>query len=165
MTMTTVINARAISVVMVIFTVENDQLRVLLIRRSAEPAKGSWSLPGGLLGNSESLEAAAIRKLQDETGLSDVFLEQLYTFADLDKRGSIAIAYFALVDSGQARLAQRKAWLPAWKTHQRSTHPGPGQQCGGRLRATASSGQTGLFQCRLQPPATGVQPVAASERL
>ena len=113
--MTTVINTRAISVVMVIFTVENDQLRVLLIRRSAEPAKGSWSLPGGLLGNSESLEAAAIRKLQDETGLSDVFLEQLYTFTDLDKRGSIAIAYFALVDSGQARLAQRKAWLPAWK--------------------------------------------------
>ena len=112
MTMTTLIDTRAISVVMVIFTVENDQLHVLLIRRSAEPAKGSWSLPGGLLGNSKSLEAAAIRKLQDETGLSDVFLEQLYTFTDLDKRGSIAIAYFALVDSGQARLPKGKHGCP-----------------------------------------------------
>lgn len=99
----------------VIFTVdEGGRLQVLLVRRSAEPFRGYWSLPGGLLVPGESLDEAAVRKLDDETGLTDVFLEQLYTFYDLDGRGSLAAAYFALVDSERAHLARRKAWLPAW---------------------------------------------------
>ena len=89
-------------------------MQVLLVRRSAEPFKDSWSLPGGLLNAGESLQGAAVRKLEDETGVTDVFLEQLYTFSDLDGRGSIAVAYFALVDVSATHLAKRKEWLPAW---------------------------------------------------
>ena len=55
-----------------------------------------------------------MRKLEDETGVTEVFLEQLYTFSDLDGHGSIAVAYFALVDVSATNLATRKEWLPAW---------------------------------------------------
>lgn len=56
---------------------------VLLIRRSAEPFADYWALPGGVLPEGESLDRAAARKLLDETGVSDVYLEQLYTFGEL----------------------------------------------------------------------------------
>ena len=106
---------REVAVLVVIFTVDKDgRLQVLLVRRSAEPYRDQWSLPGGLLIAGESLDDAAVRKLEDETGLTDVFLEQLYTFYDLDGQGSVAAAYFALVDSARAHLAQRQAWLPGW---------------------------------------------------
>ena len=105
---------RDVAVLVVIFTVDEGRLHILLVRRSAPPMKGAWSLPGGLLTPSESLDEAAVRKLDDETGLTDVFLEQLYSFCDLDGRGSIAAAYFALVDASSAHLARRRAWLPAW---------------------------------------------------
>lgn len=105
---------RDIAVLVVIFTVDGGRLQVLLVRRSAEPFKGYWSLPGGLLGPSESLDQAAVRKLDDETGVTDVFLEQLYSFSNLDGRGSVAPVYFALVEPHRAHLARRRAWLPAW---------------------------------------------------
>ena len=106
-----------VAVVVVIFTVRNDRLEVLLIRRSAEPEKGLWALPGGLLLDGEGLDAAASRKLVEETGVHDVYLEQLYTFADLDPAatdGSVAVSYFALVDASVARLSAREEWLPGW---------------------------------------------------
>ena len=105
---------RQVAVLVVIITVREGRLQVLLVRRSAEPFKEAWSLPGGLLNPGESLDDAAVRKLEDETGVTDVFLEQLYTFSDLDGRGSIAVAYFALVDVSATHLATRKEWLPAW---------------------------------------------------
>lgn len=105
---------RDVGVLVVIFTVDGGRLQVLLVRRSAEPFKGYWSLPGGFLAPNESLDEAAVRKLDDETGVSDVFLEQLYTFCDLDGRGSVAAVYFALVHARTAQLARRRAWLPAW---------------------------------------------------
>jgi 8-oxo-dGTP diphosphatase len=105
---------RQVAVLVVIITVREGRLQVLLVRRSAEPFKDAWSLPGGLLNPGESLDDAAVRKLEDETGVTDVFLEQLYTFSDLDGRGSIAVAYFALVDVSATHLATRKEWLPAW---------------------------------------------------
>ncbi|HEV8573825.1 MAG TPA: NUDIX domain-containing protein [Dehalococcoidia bacterium] len=107
-------SGRQVAVLVVILTVNEGRLQVLLIRRSAEPFKDEWSLPGGLLTPGESLQEAAVRKLDDETGLTDVFLEQLYTFSDLDGRGSIAVAYFALVDISVAHLSRRREWLPAW---------------------------------------------------
>jgi 8-oxo-dGTP diphosphatase len=103
-----------VAVLVVIFTVNAGRLQVLLIRRSADPFKDAMSLPGGLLNSGESLEQAAARKLDDETGVSDVFLEQLYTFSDLDGQGSVAVAYFALVDISSAHLARRREWLPGW---------------------------------------------------
>jgi 8-oxo-dGTP diphosphatase len=105
---------RPVAVLVVIFTVDEGRFQVLLIRRSAEPFKDAWSLPGGLLASGESLQEAAVRKLAEETGVADVFLEQLYTFCDLDGHASVAAAYFALIDIAEALLAQRSEWLPAW---------------------------------------------------
>ncbi len=104
----------AVAVIVVIFTVDGGELQVLLISRSAAPSRGMWSLPGGVLAHDESLDEAASHKLRDETGVTDVYLEQLYTFHDLDDQHSVAVAYFALVDSRQAQLAPRRTWRPAW---------------------------------------------------
>jgi len=106
-----------VAVLVVIYTVIDGELSVLLIHRSAEPYRDLWAIPGGLLRPGESLVQAATRKLMDETGLEDVFLEQLYTFGDLDDvtpGGAIAITYFALVDHERARLAGRPDWRPEW---------------------------------------------------
>lgn len=112
----------AIAVVVVIFTVRQGSLSVLLIERAAEPSRGEWALPGGALLDDESLDAAAKRKLEDETGVSDVFLEQLYTFDRLGKgRADIVVTYFALVDLAQTRMRADLEWRPAWQT----VHPLP----------------------------------------
>ncbi|WP_322796987.1 NUDIX hydrolase [Tepidiforma sp.] len=104
-----------VAVVLVIFTVRSDRLNVLLIERAAEPCRGQWALPGGLLLEGETLDAAAKRKLADETGVADVFLEQLYTFDRLGRgRAEAVVSYFALVDSGRARLRPESEWRPAW---------------------------------------------------
>lgn len=106
-----------VAVLVVIFTVADDRLQVLLIERSAPPEEGRWAVPGGALQEDESLDRAAVRKLAEETGVTDLFLEQLYTFSDLDRspaEGSVAVAWFALTDHRRARLAQRTAWRPGW---------------------------------------------------
>jgi 8-oxo-dGTP diphosphatase len=103
------------AVVVVIFTVAREGLSVLLIERAAPPCPGEWALPGGLLLPAETLDGAATRKLAAETGVSDVFLEQLYTFdfsGDADAR--IVVAYFALVDVARTRLRGELEWRPAW---------------------------------------------------
>ncbi|HEY8172200.1 MAG TPA: NUDIX domain-containing protein [Dehalococcoidia bacterium] len=107
-----------VAVVVVILTVIEDGLRVLLIRRGGEPFRDYWALPGGLLAAGESLDRAAARKLLDETGVQDVYLEQLYTFGELSRgeaegRG-VAIAYFALVQPEMVRLREGDVWQPAW---------------------------------------------------
>ena len=84
----------------VIFTLQDDQLKVLLIERANHPFQGHWALPGGFIEIEEDLETAAIRELREETGVTGVFLEQLYTFGkpNRDPRERvISIAYYALV--------------------------------------------------------------------
>jgi 8-oxo-dGTP diphosphatase len=106
----------ATAVVVVIFTVRQGSLSVLLIERAADPARGEWALPGGFLQDGESLDAAAKRKLEDETGVSDLFLEQLYTFDQLGGgRADIVVTYFALVDVSRTRLRADSDWRPAWQ--------------------------------------------------
>ena len=92
----------SVTVDVVIFTIADDDLKVLLIRRGAEPFKGKWALPGGFVNMNESLERAAARELKEEVGVSDVYLEQLFTFGEpkRDPRGRvISVCYFALVDA------------------------------------------------------------------
>ena len=104
-----------VAVLVVILTVSEEELRVLLIHRSGEPYLGWWALPGGGLLPAETLAAASARKLVEETGVSDVYLEQLFTFDGLDAEpGSVAVAYFALVDARRVRLRAEAAWEPAW---------------------------------------------------
>ena len=84
----------------VIFTLQDDDLQVLLIRRRRPPQEGMWAIPGGAIGRDEALEAAALRTLEEETGLKDVYLEQLYTFGDPTRdprERAITVAYFAVV--------------------------------------------------------------------
>lgn len=104
-----------VAVLVVILTVVEGELRVLLIHRSGEPNLGMWALPGGFPLSEESLADAAARKLVEETGVSDLFLEQLFTFDGLDSGPSdVAVAYFALVDSTLVRLREEPVWEPRW---------------------------------------------------
>jgi 8-oxo-dGTP diphosphatase len=107
-----------VAVVVVILTVADDDLKVLLIHRSLEPFRDYWALPGGLLAEGETLDRAAARKLLDETGVQDVYLEQLFTFGELsrgdDAQRGVAVTYFALVQHEQVRLHERNEWQPAW---------------------------------------------------
>ena len=104
-----------VAVLVVILTVSEGELRVLLIHRSGAPHQGMWALPGGLLLEDETLAEAAARKLVEETGVHDVYLEQLYTFSGLDEdKGSVAVAHFALVDKRRVRLREEPVWEPQW---------------------------------------------------
>lgn len=115
---------------MVIFTVTNTEtdnyrklpekeLRILLIRRGGHPFRGKWALPGGFVRQDETAEQAAARELYEETGVNDVFLEQLYTFTDVgrDPRTWVmSCSYMALIDSNRFQLkagddAEDAAWF------------------------------------------------------
>lgn len=105
----------AAATVIVIFAIIDDAPRVLLIHRSAEPERGKWALPGGLYDGAVPLDDAAARKLVDETGASDLYLEQLFTASGLDAtQPSVVVAYVALVDAAQVSLAVREEWTPRW---------------------------------------------------
>ena len=92
----------------VIFTVQQSKLKVLLIKRSSEPCIHQWALPGGFIQVGETLPEAAARQLHDETGVSDVYLQQIRAFGSptRDPRARvITIGFFALVSSN--RLAPK----------------------------------------------------------
>jgi len=85
---------------LVIFTVNLEQLKVLLVKRAEQPFAGLWSIPGGFLESAESLEDAAIRVMQEKTGVKEIYLEQLYTFGApaRDPRARVVtVVYFALI--------------------------------------------------------------------
>jgi 8-oxo-dGTP diphosphatase len=107
----------------VIFTIREDKLKVLLVKRKYDPYKDKWAIPGGFVRTNESLEDAAKRELEEETGLKELYLEQLYTFGEpkRDPRGRvITVAYFALVNSEGIGLraasdAVSAEWFPISK--------------------------------------------------
>jgi 8-oxo-dGTP diphosphatase len=109
----------AVTVDIIIFTLREAKLQVLLVQRRHPPYEGAWALPGGFVQMEESLEAAAARELEEETGVREAYLEQLYTYGEpeRDPRGRvITVAYYALLprdapirteggsDARQARL-------------------------------------------------------------
>ena len=97
----------AVTVDVVVFTIENDELKVLLIQRGQEPFAGQWAIPGGFIEIDERLSDAAKRELKEETGVSAAYLEQLYTFGNPDRdprERIITVAYYALIPSDQLSL-------------------------------------------------------------
>lgn len=92
----------ALTVDCVVFGFAGGALQVLLIRRGIEPFKNRWALPGGFVGLDETLDEAARRELEEETGLAEVFLEQLYTFGGVKRdprERVVSVGYYALVKS------------------------------------------------------------------
>ena len=110
----------ALSADNVIFTVKDNYLQILLVKRKKEPFKSKWSLPGGLVDESELIVHAAERELEEETGLDDVKLEQFSIFDGLrrDPRGRVvSVAFFAFVNPEGLKLkagsdADDADWFP-----------------------------------------------------
>jgi 8-oxo-dGTP diphosphatase len=97
----------ALTVDGVVFGFGAGELKVLLIQRALEPFKGKWALPGGFVHVDETLDEAARRELVEETGLEDIYLEQLYTFGTVKRdprERVVSVAYYALV-----KLSDHKA--------------------------------------------------------
>ncbi len=111
----------ALTVDSVVFGLDDGELKILLIKRKIEPFKGSWALPGGFVAMDESVEDAAMRELQEETGVKDVYLEQLATFSSPDRdprERVVTVAHFAIVNLFDHKLhadtdAEEVAWFPA----------------------------------------------------
>lgn len=94
------IKTHELTIDVVVFTIKDNKLQVLLIKRQKEPFKGKWAIPGGFIRLSENLDEAALRILKEKTDVEDIYLEQLYTFGDplrYPNARVITCAYFALV--------------------------------------------------------------------
>jgi 8-oxo-dGTP diphosphatase len=110
----------AVTVDGVVFGFDDADLKLLLIQRKVDPFKGKWALPGGFVRPEEDLEQAVRRELADETGITRLYLEQLFSFGDpkRDPRERvISVAYYALVKLADHRLraasdAVDVAWFP-----------------------------------------------------
>ncbi|MGV3641845.1 MAG: NUDIX hydrolase [Adhaeribacter sp.] len=90
-----------ISIDCIIFGLDQRKLKVLLVRRSVEPAKGSWALPGGFVLQQEDLDQSARRTLADLTGLRELYMEQVHTFGQVNRyplRRVVTVAYYALIN-------------------------------------------------------------------
>jgi len=112
-----------VAVDIVIFTIQSGQLCVLLVKRAIPPFADQFAIPGGFVLDGESLDQAALRELKEETGVSEVYLEQLYSFGDpgRDPRGRvISVAYYALIAADRSPLiagsdAAEARWWPIRK--------------------------------------------------
>jgi len=109
----------ALTVDCVVFGLDDDDLKVLLIQRDLPPFEGKWALPGGFVRLDETLEESARRELQEETGIENVYLEQLYTVGELKRdprERVVTVAYYALVKLSDHQVqaatdARNAAWF------------------------------------------------------
>lgn len=100
----------AVTTDVVVFTIQDGRLSILLVKRANPPHQGDWALPGGFLDIDEDLDCCAARELEEETGISGVYLEQLYTFGATHRdprERVISVTYYALVP--QQSLAPPRA--------------------------------------------------------
>jgi 8-oxo-dGTP diphosphatase len=85
----------------IIFGFDGKHMKALLIKRGFEPEKGKWSLMGGFVGENENVDDAASRVLKQLTGLTNIYMEQLYCFGDTNRDTAgrvVSVAYFALIN-------------------------------------------------------------------
>lgn len=108
----------ALTVDIVVFALDEEDLQVMLIQRDLKPFEGQWALPGGFVRVEETLDEAARRELKEETGVQDIYLEQLYTFGEVKRdprERVVTVAYYALVNlDGHDVHASTDARNAAW---------------------------------------------------
>lgn len=104
----------------IVFGFDGTKLNLLLINRGIEPYKGSWALPGGFMKIDETAEQGALRELQEETGVKDIYIEQLQTFTAVDRdprERVMTIAFMAFVRQEKYEViagddAAKAQWFP-----------------------------------------------------
>ena len=108
----------SLTVDMALFTITNEEeknrrklpekeLQILMIKRGEHPCIGQWALPGGFVSVEESIEEAAKRELKEETNIENIYMEQLYTWGEVDRDPRtrvISVSYLALVDSSKLNV-------------------------------------------------------------
>lgn len=107
----------SVTVENLILSFEDKDLKLLLMQRDSEPFRGEWALPGGFVEINESLEQSAYRHLRLQTGLMNAYIEQFYTFGEVDRdpRGrTISITYYALINSDDMTLDPRNGSKAQW---------------------------------------------------
>jgi 8-oxo-dGTP diphosphatase len=118
----------AVTVDIVVLTIQDGELQVLLVQRGAEPFEGDWALPGGFIRPDESLDAAANRELREETAVRVAHLEQLGAYGDPDRDPRmrvVTVAYLAVLPAlgpiAAGTDARNAALVPAARALGRST--------------------------------------------
>ncbi len=107
-----------VSVDNIIFGFDKDHLKILLIKRKEYPFAGMWALPGDMVKPDEDLRHSAKRVLEQLTGLSNIYLEQVFTFGKVDRHPKgrvITVAYYSLVNVNEfdlraASFAEKVEW-------------------------------------------------------
>ncbi|MBS5949405.1 MAG: NUDIX domain-containing protein [Clostridium sp.] len=114
----TIYEKPSLTVDMLIFTVMEEEkenyrklaeksLKILLVKRGNHPDMGKWALPGGFVLTDESLDDAALRVLRKETNIENIYMEQLYTWGEVNRDPRtrvISSSYMALVDSSSLSI-------------------------------------------------------------
>ncbi|MDB5001034.1 MAG: hypothetical protein JWR76_2111 [Mucilaginibacter sp.] len=101
----------------IIFGFDGSNIKLLLVERSLKPESGKWSLMGGFVEPSEAPEDAAVRVLEERTGLKNIYIEQFRVFGKPDRdpvERTISIAYFALIDIQQYEQQLSDEYNPEW---------------------------------------------------
>lgn len=104
----------------VVFGFDGNTLNLLLINRGIEPFKGCWALPGGFMNMNETAEQGALRELREETGVKDIYIEQLQAFTTVDRdprERVMTIAFLAFVRQEKYEViagddAAKAQWFP-----------------------------------------------------
>ena len=101
----------------IIFGFDEEELKILLVKRDFEPERGKWSLMGGFLKRNEDLDQAANRILHHLTGINNVYMEQLYNFSKVDRdpaERTLSVAYYALINIAEHKQEITENYSAKW---------------------------------------------------
>ena len=101
----------------IIFGFDKEDLKVLLVKRQFEPERGKWSLIGGFLKKRETLDLAAKRILHNLTGMNDIYMEQLYTWSEIDRdplERTISTSFYAIINIEDHNKELIKSFNAKW---------------------------------------------------